>query len=208
MPFYQIPFWTPQQHLCSDVLLSLVPGSFWVQLSSWSQRGDTRIKHSCGCGTGAPAGCGAAAASRGHWVKPIWTSAINIKETTTLNGFGIWNQKPNLNVRAGPYLQTKLNWMFRPQLWQRNESHKSKSAFLRFSPSCDANNTLPFHNLQYFRNFEMIYQVSHTSQSDSKEPVCWKYHPKARAGLGWGWISALLVAVWRYQDCKVLSVPL
>lgn len=74
------------------------------------------------------------AASQGHWVKPIWTFAINIKETTTLNGFGIWNQKPNLNVRAGPYLQTKLNWMFRPQLWQRNESCKSKSAFCISAP--------------------------------------------------------------------------
>lgn len=43
MPFYEMPFWTPQQHLCSGVLLCLVPGSFWVQLSSWSQRGDMRI---------------------------------------------------------------------------------------------------------------------------------------------------------------------
>lgn len=134
MSFYQMPFWAPHRQLCSDVFLSFVPWSFWVQWSSSSQHGNMSIKHSCGCGTGAPAGHGATAASRGHWVKPIWTFAINIKETTTLNGFGIWNQKPNLNVRAGPYLQTKLNWMFRPQLWQRNESRKSKSAFCISAP--------------------------------------------------------------------------
>lgn len=93
-----------------------------------------RRKHRYDCGTGRPAGHSARAASQGHWVKQIWTFAINIKVTKSLNGFGIWKQKPDLNVRAGPYLQTKLNWMFRPQLWQRNQSHKSKFAFCVSDP--------------------------------------------------------------------------
>lgn len=115
---------------CLSLFLEVSGFSLALQTNS----GHTRRKHRCDCGAGTPAGRSTTAALQGRWVKQIWTFVIAIKETKTLNGFGIWNQKPDLNVSTGPSLQIKLNWMFRSQLWQRNQSYKSKSAFCISDP--------------------------------------------------------------------------
>lgn len=110
--------------------LSAVLLNFVFCLAFQTTRGDMKRRRGCDCGTGMPAGHSATTALQDGWVKWIWPLAINIRDFEW-----IWNLKAEIrSVRAGLYVQTKLNWMSRLQLWQRNQTHKSKSAFCLSDP--------------------------------------------------------------------------